>query len=365
MGGTAHRGATLRELARALGLAEGSVSRALNGYPNVSAETRERVLREARRLGYEPSSSARRLARGVTDTIGIVLPQRLHREPEPFLFEFLDGLGRALAAHQRDLLVASCGPDEDEQATHRRLVSSGKVDGFVLVRTQTVDPRVDLLRISGVPFVTFGRTRDPEDYAWVDTDNEQGTCDAVKHLAALGHQRVALVAPGDEMNFAKLRRAGYRKGLMACGLAVDDRLDVEADLSGQAAEAAVLRLLETPDQPTAILCGNDLMAIGTIKAIRTRGLHVGTDVSVIGYDGLPIGEVSDPPLTTIAHDIGEAGHRTAVCLEAVLSGEEPNRHQHLLPARLVRRATDGPPEPRNRAPRSGTQAFDTTQGGLK
>ena len=343
MGGPAQRGATLRDLARALGLAEGSVSRALNGYPNVSAKTRERVLTEARRMGYEPSSSARRLARGVTDTVGIVLPQRLHQEPEPFLFEFLDGVGRALAEQQRDLLVASCAPGEDEMATHRRLVSSGKVDAFVIVRTQTSDPRIDLLLETGVPFVAFGRTEDSERYAWVDTDNEQGTEDAVDHVATLGHRRIALVAPSNEMNFARLRRAGYRQGLIANGLPADRRLDVTVDLGAQAAEGAVAALLDLPDRPTALLCGSDLMAIGAIKASRSRGLTVGSDITVIGYDGLPIGEFTDPPLTTIAHDIGEAGHRTAECLVAVLGGDTPEHHRHLLPARLIRRSTDGPP----------------------
>lgn len=299
----------------------------------------------AQDLGYRPSSLARRLAKGVTETVGIVLPTGMAYLSEPFLVEFIEGVSRVLAERDRDLLVSTPHSDETETDAFKRLITAGKVDGFVVFRTLTNDPRIDFLRESKVPFVVHGRTGDPNGYAWIDTDNESAFRGAVDHLVGLGHRRIGFLGVTEDLNFARLRKSGFLEGVAKNGIDADPALIAEAELTRESAYYAADQLLDLPQPPTAILCATDLMAIGLARAIRERGMVVGSDVSVIGFDGLPIGEYVDPPLTTITQSIGDAGSRTAEMLIDIIDGADPKGMNELWPTHLIRRASDGPPHP--------------------
>ncbi|MCG8509807.1 MAG: substrate-binding domain-containing protein [Rhodospirillales bacterium] len=335
----------MKELAARLSLTEGTVSRALNDYSDISESTRNRVRAMARELGYRPSSLARRLAKGITETIGIVLPPGMAYLSEPFLVQFIEGISRVLAERDRDLLVSAPHSDETEVDAFARLVTAGKVDGFVVFRTLTEDPRIDFLHAKKIPFVAHGRTRDPNGYAWLDTDNVSAFRSAVDHLVELGHRRIGFLEASETLNFARLRKSGFLEGVEKHGVDSDPALIAESALTQESAFRAADRLLHLPSRPTAILCTTDLMAIGAARAVRERGLAIGSDVSVIGYDGLPIGEFFDPPLTTITQSIGDAGRRTAEMLLDLIDGADPQGMNELWPTHLIRRASDGPPTP--------------------
>jgi LacI family transcriptional regulator, galactose operon repressor len=333
----------LKQLAARLSLTEGTVSRALNDYSDIAESTRKRVRALARELGYRPSSLARRLAKGITETIGIVLPPGMAYLSEPFLVEFIEGVSRVLAERDRDLLVSAPHSDETETDAFDRLITAGKVDGFVVFRTLTDDPRIDYLRDNKIPFVAHGRTHDPNGYAWLDTDNVSAFRSAVDHLVELGHRRVGFVGAPETLNFARLRKSGFLEGVEKNEIDSNPALIAEAALTQESAFKAAEDLLDLSQPPTAILCTTDLMAIGAARAIRERGFAIGSDVSVIGYDGLPIGEYFDPPLTTITQSIGGAGHRTAEMLIDLIDGADPEGMNELWPTHLIRRASDGPP----------------------
>ncbi|MCB1517955.1 MAG: substrate-binding domain-containing protein [Hyphomicrobiaceae bacterium] len=334
---------SIAELARHCGLAEGTISRALNNYPDIALKTRERVQQAARELGYRPSSTARRLARGVVETVGFVLPGRKDHLSDPFLSEILDGLAAELSANDWDLLLAAVPDDHDEIDVMDRLLRAGKVGGFAVTRVRRKDPRIEYLRNAAIPFVAYGRTEKHNDYSWLDIDNEKAFVDAVAYLADLGHRRIALLGGDLQMNYAWLRRQGFIKGLQAKGLEVRDDYVIDNVRVDLGAREAVERLLALDEPPTALVCITDSVAIGAMHALQRAGLKPGRDVSIIGYDGLPIGTVMEPALTTMSQATYEAGRQIARMLLKQTASQNSEISQVLWEAKLTPRASAYPP----------------------
>ncbi|MFN3133677.1 LacI family DNA-binding transcriptional regulator [Roseibium sp.] len=340
-----HRGSvTIDDVARHVGVAKGTVSRVLNNYTDISQATRERILKAVKDLGYQPSATARNLKRGRQDTLGIVIPVGHGNGADPFLSEFIDGIARALDELGIDLLVTTAHSRDHMIETLQRLIARRKVDGFILTRTEVEDPRIAFLSEQGFPFVTHGRSHLPDTHAWFDIDNEKTFADGVRHIYSLGHSRIGFIGGSLELNFALQRRDGYRAGLEALGVPFDPALETIVDLDEEGGLAGAERLLAGNDlPPTALLCVTDALAIGAIQYCRKHGLTVGSDVTIIGYDGLPFGDYLEPPLTTFSQSASEAGSRVARMLIDVLDGKDPKTLKALSEATLIRRASDGAP----------------------
>ena len=334
---------SIADLARYCGLSEGTVSRALNNYPDIALKTRERVQQAAKQFGYQPSSTARRLARGVVETIGFVLPGRGDHLSDPFLAEILDGLAAELAVNDWDLLLAAVPDEHDEIAVMDRLIRSGKVGGFAVTRIRRQDPRVDFLRGTGIPFVVYGRTEHHDDYSWLDIDNEKAFVDAVSYLAEMGHRDIGLLGGDLSLNHAYLRKQGFLAGLKAHGLEMRTDWIVDGVRNEMGAREAVESLLALDRSPTAIACITDSIAIGAIHALQRSGLTVGSDISVIGYDGQPIGAAIEPGLTTMSQSSREAGHEIARMLLRQAGSPNSEISQVLWEAKLTPRASVYPP----------------------
>ena len=334
---------TIDDVARHVGVAKGTVSRVLNNYTDISEATRKRILKAVQDLGYQPSATARNLKRGRQDTLGIVIPVGHGSGADPFLSEFIDGIARALDELGLDLLVTTAHSRGHMIETLKRLIARRKVDGFIVTRTEVDDPRIAFLVEQNFPFVAHGRTRDPSGYAWFDIDNEAAFAEGVRHLYSLGHSRIGFIGGPLELNFALQRRNGYRQGLEALGVAFDPDLECLQAPSEKGGFAGAQALLSLERPPTALLCVTDALAIGAVQFCRRYGLKVGSDVTVIGYDGLPVGEYLDPPLTTFSQSAQEAGGRVARMLIDSLDGKKPTELQALAKAALIRRASDGAP----------------------
>ena len=335
---------TLKAFSETLGLSKSTVSRALGGYSDVSPKTREKIETAARELGYAPDPLARGLKRGRVESVGIVIVRGSPALYDPFLSEFLDGVSRSLNARGRDLLVSTAGSTQEAVDVYRRLIEARKVDGFILSRTETHDPRIEFLRKSGVPFVAHGRSETPDDYAWFDIDNEAAFVEAVTLAARQGHRHIAHVAAPPHMNFARLRLKGFLRGIAAAGIpSADAPVHTAPNLDIESGEDIARRLLLLPEPPTAIVCAVDLLAIGAYAAVKSLGLKVGRDVSVIGYDGLPFGAYLEPQLTTFDQSGGDHGAQVADMLLDVIEGKDPAALQIVKQAKLLKRASDGPP----------------------
>ena len=335
---------TISDVAGKLGLTKGTVSRALNDYPDISPNTRERVRRVARTLGYQPLSHAQAIKTGRARALGLVIQLSEHDAHRPFLADFLAGISFVASDQSWTLTVATADSDATTLATMRRLIDERKVDGFILPRTLVDDPRSALLREQDVPFVMFGRTRDTAGCAWYDIRSEDAMTDAVHRLATLGHRRIAFVNGGMQYQYSRLRLDGFRRGLARAGLEEDSELVLDGALAPEQGEAAALSLLELPRPPTAVVFAVDAAALGLYRAARQHGLRVAQHLSVIGYDGIPDGQHAEPPLSTYAVDIRTAGERLARMLIDRIRGSEPEALRETAPARFTDRGSIGPPE---------------------
>ena len=334
---------SLKTLSRQLGLTEGTVSRALNGYADISVKTRDRVREAADRLGYVPNSTARRLALRNAECVAYVIPWQSAHIADPFLGELLDGISAVLSEQRWDLTVTVPRSEADEVATIMRLAKTGRVNGIIISRTLGHDTRVDALRAAKIPFISHGRTQKSDDHAWLDVDNFEAARFATAHLDGLGHRRIAHIYGPLKYNFSAERLKGYRFALTDAGLELDSALEAASEATLETGHVAMKRLLAVDDPPTAVFCVADVVAIGAMKAIREAGLTPGREVSIIGYDGIPMGEHTYPALTTMAQPLSSAGSQLARMLMDVIAGGDPSSQQQIIPAELVRRQTDSPP----------------------
>jgi LacI family transcriptional regulator len=273
--GTARRRVTINDLAAELGLAKGTVSRALNDYPDIAEATRLRVRRMAERLGYRPMAQAQAIRTGRARALGLVLNAGRSDAHKPFLTDFLDGISRAASEESWTLTVATAEDEADEVATMARLVDERKVDGFILPRTKSRDARIALLRTRGVPFIMFGRTVDETDCAWFDIDGEGAVRDAVLRLAGFGHRRIGFIGGLPEFNYSRLRLRGFHDGMAEAGLAPDPRLIAEGVFTVEDGAVMGLRLLDHPEPPSAVVCALDVAALGLYRAAALAQRKVG------------------------------------------------------------------------------------------
>ena len=331
---------TINDVAEALGVTKSTVSRALNSYSDIAPATRLRVQRMAETMGYRPLSHAQAIRTGRARSIGLVLQTNLHDAHRPFLSQFLAGVTQEASHEGWTLSVATADSGDEVLETFERLVDERKVDGFILPRTLTQDDRVQMLRRLDVPFVLFGRTGDPDGCAWYDILGEEAMRDGVLHMARLGHRRIAYLGGQLGYHYAHLREDGYRAGLEAADLGLDRDLICPDAASRASGADAARRLLDLPDPPTAFVAAVDLGALGIYDAAAERGLRVGRDLSVLGYDGSPEGAYANPPLSTFSVDTQLAGARLASLLLRRIRGEAAETLRETGQATLLLRGSD-------------------------
>jgi LacI family transcriptional regulator len=333
---------SIQALAQSLGLSISTVSRALNGYSDVSSSTRERVFDAAKRMNYKPHPVAHRLATGKTGAIALITSIRPGNDHEATFVALMRGVAEVLRQRQLFTMGMSIPMDDNEMSEFERLLSGRLFDGVILTRTRTNDPRVALLQERRVPFVTFGRTVDNAPHAWVDADNTGAFEQATNALMALGHRRIALINGMPHMSFATLREAGFRRAIEAAGLSEAQCPVHYTGLTAESGEHVAEQLLQLKTPPTAILCCTDAVALGAMAAIKKAGLKPGVDVSVMGYGNTEVGPFADPPLATIDHAVIDNGRHLAELLLQVMNGESVHNLFVLEEPHIIPRASMGP-----------------------
>lgn len=332
----------LRQLSAFLELSQTTVSRALNGYPEVNAETRRRVEDAARRHGYRPNPSARRLATGKAGMIGCVMPSGAAVDIDPHFVEFLSGLGDFARGQGLDLALSPTGID-DELATYRRVVANKQVDALYISSPLPSDPRISLLDQLGLTYIVHGRSEGlPFEYPYLDIDNEGAFRGAAELLIQLGHTRIALINGKTSETFAILRERGLRAAMTQRGLALPPSRIRSLAMTDEGGYRAARELLETSPRPTAILCSSLIMSLGVFRAARELGLEIPSDLSIISHDDVfawlkP--ENFSVPLTATRSSIRAAGERVAERLAARIDGVEKGPVTELWPVDLVVRAS--------------------------
>jgi LacI family transcriptional regulator len=269
------------------------------------------------------------------------MPTQGPRFADPYFSEILAGIGDGLAVQGYDLLVSTCPPGPDELEAYRHKVEGRRVDGLIVVRTRQQDDRIAYLVQTSLPFVVFGRTNLDVDFPYIDEDSEAGLYQLTRYLIGLGHRRIGYISAPMNLMFAYFRREGFRRAIAEAGLSYDERLVVYGDLTRRGGAQAARQLLENTPRPSAIIAGNDLMALGAIRVAQELGLRVGSDLSVAGFDDIPPAEIM--ALTTLRQPIYEIGHRLSAKLCSLIDGQPIETRHELLEPELIIRASSGPP----------------------
>ena len=330
---------TIRDVAQRAGVSISTVSRVLNKSAGVAEAKRERVKEAASALGYSPNPNALSLLGQSTGGIGVLLPYIAG----DFFSEFLEGIDRTTRDNGYYLIVSSTHRVPGAfraaiQGMHRR------VDGLIVMSTQDSADSVKAWLPDGLPVVFVNSEVEDRDLEVVNIDNRGGAYMMTEHLIGLGHRRIAFLRGAEGSTDALERLDGYRAALEAHGLTTDPALEFEGDFTLESGERAVPAILEADPRPTALFASNDLSAYGALSGLREAGLRVPDDLSLAGFDDVPLARIASPTLTTVHAPVQEMGQRAIERLLAQAKGTEGHgRGVVQLPTELAIRESTAPP----------------------
>jgi DNA-binding LacI/PurR family transcriptional regulator len=332
---------TIKEVAARANVSYQTVSKVMNGRAQVMPETEARILEAAQHLGYRPNHSARHLRTQRSQMIGYSWSSSETEQPNHILHMFLTSVVSEAETAGYHLFPFPYHEGDDPVAGYRELIDSGRVDAFVITSVNYEDQRASFLMGRGFPFVAFGRSSAHDPFPYVDVDGAAGLRMATEHLIASGHRRIAMVTWHETSRTGNDRLLGYMEALQAAGLEVDPALIARGAWEfefGYEATAGWLTL-RLEQRPTAIVAVSDIMAIGAIHAAQARGLTVGRDIAVVGFDDTPMAQYIQPPLTSVRQPIRQAGRQCVEILVALLEGKIPVERQILIQPELIVRAS--------------------------
>ena len=336
----------LKELAEYLKLSPTTVSRALNGYPEVSDATRARVMAAAEANNYHPSHLASGLAKGKANAIGHVIPLSKHMVMNPHFSDFISGAGDVYCKAGYDMLIRVVVEGEEE-AVYKQLAKDGRVDGVVVHGPSNYDARIEALQDIGIPFVVHGRTnQDESTYNWVDVNNLRAFKRATNYLLDLGHKDIALINGFEFMNFAMRRRAGYEEALKEANIEINPDIMFTGEMTEPLGYESVKQLLASKAPPTAVLLSSILPSMGVVRAVQEAGMKVGKDISIVTFDDQlsflqNSGDI--PMFTSVRSSIRDAGIRVAEILLDQINKPKSAPYHELWEAELVLGSSTGRP----------------------
>jgi len=327
----------IMEVARAANVSVATVSRTLAMPEVVSPETRDRVQEAIRRLGYTPNVQARNLRTARTNIIVALVPDISN----PFFAEVIRGIEQVAHQNGYSVLLGDTQHSRDREQTYADLLGTRQADGLI-----TLLPHIPRIATSGrLPIVNACEYVQDKTITSVYVDNIGAARDATAYLLMLGHRAIAFMTGPMSSPISVDRSLGYEKALTAAGIKRNRKLTVEGDFSAESAIRGMESLFSRGERFTAVFCSNDEMAFGAIRAIKSRGLRVPEDVSVVGFDDIRFGRYWDPPLTTVAQPMADLGREAMNMLIEILTDADVPPSKRILPTQLIVRGSAAPPRP--------------------
>lgn len=329
------------DVADLAGVAKGTVSYALNGNELIKPATRQKVLAAADALGYRPNITARNLRTNKAGIVGYSWhvaddPSRMNNLLDEFIYRVT-----MAAERQHYHLLTFIQPQEDADKVYDTLISTNRVDGFILSDVRYDDPRIQRLTVLNAPFVAFGGMYLPgAAFAYVDVDGKKGIELVVRHLLSLGHERIGLINWHPGLLIGDVREAGFRDALRQAGIKIEpDWVAYTPNILRSASEATHL-LMSARHPPTAIVCTNDVMAFGAKAYLDIVGLRMGEDVALTGYDDDPTAQflgitsvhqpIDDVSRTLFDILLGEIDHKPRAARQVIFEPELVVRHSTVI-----------------------------------
>lgn len=330
---------TIKDIAKTAGVSVTTVSRALNGYSDVSEKTRQRIMDIARELNYSPNTLARGLVMNVSKTIGLLV-SGLNRESEKdqIIFSILSGVNDSLSEKEYDLILFNTNTSKQREKTYSQLCRERRVDGVIIQGIKTDDPYLKEVVESDIPCVLIDIPVHSDNVGYVTTDNVSGARKAVEHLIGLGHKKIGMINGHGKAFVSQKRLEGYVEALKEHGLPVIPQWVCNGQFEEETAYEEARKLLIEHSDITAIFCASDIMALGALNAAKSLGIRVPEELSLIGYDDIILASYSNPALTTISQNFFQLGYQAAHLLVNMLEGKsEPQIVT--MPTKLVIRGS--------------------------
>ncbi len=311
---------TIKTIAKMANVSCTTVSRVLNNKADVKEETRKLILDLIEKHQFQPNAFARGIQSNKSHCIGLIVPRELdYILTNSFYAEIIRGILNALNSKEYYLLFCNTGKPDDIVNIFRQR----RVDGFIMIRLGEYDANIiTTLKSIEAPFVATTTMRGEDGMIHVDIDNYKSACMAVEYLVSLGHRHIGMIAAANSLVNSKQRLQAFEDTLAKHELPFEACFVTEDDTSMQGGYSAMKRILSAGRYPTAIFAGGDIMALGAMRAIREAGMKIPDDISVIGFDGIPESEYTEPPLTTIKQPILEKGELAAQTLLRLLEGKD-------------------------------------------
>ena len=329
----------LQHIAKIAGVSKSTVSRVINDQPNVSEDTRRRVLEAINVSGYRPNKAARALVTRQTRVLSIVIPTEMSATfTDPYFPALVQSI--SLAANECNYAVMLWVGNNAEEAERYcdRILNNGFFDGVIIASSVDDDPLLKRLVQTELPHVLIGPEQEQVQCS-IDVDNRSASCDAVTHLLNLGFRRVGTITGPLNTGAARARLDGYRDALEQAGITVDEALVVQGTFNEASGYAAMNILIARGID--AVFCASDMMALGALRALLDAGLQVPDDVALVGFDDMPFAATTHPPLTTVRQPIAELGRKAVKLLISLIEGEPLSSKQMVLKAHLIVRSTCG------------------------
>jgi LacI family transcriptional regulator len=333
---------TIIDVAAQAGVSVGTASRVINNDAHVAPETRSRVSDVMVRLGFVPNRQARSLAGGKTNTIGVLVPDL----STAYIGEIMHGIDTELALSQLDLMLFTTHRTAAKEASYVANMVQGMVDGLLVVLPRNPADYTGTLTRRNFPFVLIDHQGNSEPCPAVGATNWQGAYNATEYLIKLGHKRIGFITGSMDLGAATDRLEGYKSALRVHHISEDIQLIYEGTFFQPDGYAGASLLLDIENPPTAIFASNDAMAMGVMDAVRSRGLHIPEDISIIGFDDVPQAALVRPALTTVHQPLEQMGRvATQILLDRIKNPEkEINRIE--LPTELIVRGSTLSPKGR-------------------
>ncbi|MCL4265921.1 MAG: LacI family transcriptional regulator [Anaerolineae bacterium] len=332
---------TIIDVAKEAGVSYSTVSRVVNNKSYVKPETRDKVTQAMNRLGYQVNLQARSLAGGNSHVIGLLV----HNMSTQYMSEIFRGIDDVLAAHNYELMLYTTHRRMTKESTYVNMMARGLADGLLIVLPRQPEAYIESLRARDFPYVLIDQVGIDENDVSVTATNFQGGYEATSHLIALGHRRIGKITGWMDMIGARDRLDGYKAALADHDVPLDPQLIVIGDFEKSSGYRGAATLLNLAEPPTAIFASNDVMAQGALELLRECGRHVPQDMSLIGFDDIPLAAILSPPLTTLRQPMVEMGRRATQMLLDWISNPEQKPTSVTLPTELVQRESTSSPRP--------------------
>lgn len=325
---------TIYDVAREANVSMATVSRVVNGNPNVKPTTRKKVLEAIDRLGYRPNAVARGLASKKTTTVGVIIPDI----SSIFYSELARGIEDIATMYKYNIILSNSDQNTDKELHLLNTMLGKQVDGIVFMGGNITDVHVEEFKRSPVPIVLAASVEEQAQTPSVNINYEQAIYDSVQLLVEKGHKRIAFVSgPMSEPINSVRKLAGYKRALEEVGIAFDDALVAEGDYSYDSGIEALAHLLEQSDKPTAVIAATDEMALGVIHGAQDRGVSIPEDLEVIGFDNTRLSLMVRPQLTTVVQPTYDIGAVAMRLLTKLMNKEQVDDQIVELPHRIEER----------------------------